>query len=195
MARYPRSCHATMGFCHASRKLTALDAGPKILRAFDLGADDYLVKPFLIEILLARVHAIARCVQATESPAIEAAGLVLDRSRLSSAPSTEPATCCRTSGNPHMHKLSVRARLALWYCAVTSAGLLLFGLLSLGVLRFALLQVKQASVARREQRLLVFLRQNQTDEGNTTRQLRNFSTITHEGNLFQLRAPSSSCNT
>lgn len=91
-----------------------------------------------------------------------------------------------------MHKLSVRARLALWYCAVTSAGLLLFGLLSLGVLRFALLQVKQASVARREQRLLAFLRQNQADEGNTARQLRNFSTITHEGNLFQLRAPDGS---
>jgi len=61
--------------------LTALDAVPKILRAFDLGADDYLVKPFLIEILLARVHAIARRAQTTESPAIEAAGLVLDRSR------------------------------------------------------------------------------------------------------------------
>jgi DNA-binding response OmpR family regulator len=61
--------------------LTAIDAVPKILRAFDLGADDYLVKPFLIEILLARVHAIARRAQASEPPAIEAAGLTLDRSR------------------------------------------------------------------------------------------------------------------
>src|SRR5947209_3551849 len=33
--------------------LTAVDAVPKILQAFDLGADDYLVKPFLLEILLA----------------------------------------------------------------------------------------------------------------------------------------------
>ncbi len=61
--------------------LTAVDAVPKILRAFDLGADDYLVKPFLIEILLARISAIARRVQTAESAALEAAGLVLDRSR------------------------------------------------------------------------------------------------------------------
>ena len=40
--------------------LTAVDAVPKILQAFDLGADDYLVKPFILEILLARVGAIAR---------------------------------------------------------------------------------------------------------------------------------------
>src|SRR6202035_16951 len=35
--------------------LTAVDTVPKILEAFDLGADDYLVKPFLLEILLARL--------------------------------------------------------------------------------------------------------------------------------------------
>lgn len=61
--------------------LTAIDAVPKILQAFDLGADDYLVKPFLIEILLARVSAIARRVQSAEPPAIQAGGMVLDRSR------------------------------------------------------------------------------------------------------------------
>lgn len=61
--------------------LTAVDAVPKILRAFDLGADDYLVKPFLIEILLARITAIARRAQSAEPPALSAAGLVLDRSR------------------------------------------------------------------------------------------------------------------
>lgn len=40
--------------------LTAVDTVPTILRAFDLGADDYLVKPFLLEILLARLAAISR---------------------------------------------------------------------------------------------------------------------------------------
>lgn len=40
--------------------LTAVDSVPKVLEAFDLGADDYLVKPFLLEILLARVKAITR---------------------------------------------------------------------------------------------------------------------------------------
>lgn len=62
--------------------LTAVDAVPKILRAFDLGADDYLVKPFLLEILLARVGAITRRTQpATEPQLVQAAGVVLDRSR------------------------------------------------------------------------------------------------------------------
>jgi DNA-binding response OmpR family regulator len=62
--------------------LTAVDAVPKILQAFDLGADDYLVKPFLLEILLARVGAIARRVRpAIEPPVIRARGITLDRSR------------------------------------------------------------------------------------------------------------------
>ena len=61
--------------------LTAVDGVPDIVRAFDLGADDYLVKPFLFEILLARLGAISR--RALESaPEIYRAGnLTLDRSR------------------------------------------------------------------------------------------------------------------
>lgn len=61
--------------------LTAIDAVPKILQAFDLGADDYLVKPFLLEILLARVSAIARRIQNAEPVNIQVAGITLDRSR------------------------------------------------------------------------------------------------------------------
>jgi DNA-binding response OmpR family regulator len=61
--------------------LTAVDAVPKILRAFDLGADDYLVKPFILEILLARVGAIARRIATTELPPVTVAGVTLDRSR------------------------------------------------------------------------------------------------------------------
>jgi two-component system copper resistance phosphate regulon response regulator CusR len=62
--------------------LTAVDAVPKILQAFDLGADDYLVKPFLLEILLARVGAIARRMQRTvEPPVVRAGSMMLDRSR------------------------------------------------------------------------------------------------------------------
>jgi DNA-binding response OmpR family regulator len=60
--------------------LTAVDTVPKILHAFDLGADDYLVKPFILEILLARVSAIARRLQPIEPPP-EAGGVTLDRSR------------------------------------------------------------------------------------------------------------------
>jgi two-component system, OmpR family, response regulator len=61
--------------------LTAVDAVPKVLEAFDLGADDYLVKPFLLEILLARVSAIARRGQAGAPPILQAGGLTLDRNR------------------------------------------------------------------------------------------------------------------
>lgn len=86
---------------------------------------------------------------------------------------------------------SIRARLTLWYLVVTSAGLLLFGLLSFEALRIALLQVKRASVARREQRLLTFLDENRKShpELPLPDQLRNYATITHEGNLFELRTP------
>ena len=61
--------------------LTAVDAVPKILEAFDLGADDYLVKPFLLQILLARVNAIGRRSRSAVPPVLEAGGVTLDRNR------------------------------------------------------------------------------------------------------------------
>jgi len=61
--------------------LTAVDAVPKLLQAFDLGADDYLVKPFMLEILLARIGAISRRRQADEPPVLKVGNLTLDRSR------------------------------------------------------------------------------------------------------------------
>jgi DNA-binding response OmpR family regulator len=61
--------------------LTAVDAVPKIVHAFDLGADDYLVKPFILEILLARVGAIARRIATIELPPVTVGGVTLDRSR------------------------------------------------------------------------------------------------------------------
>ncbi len=62
--------------------LTAVDAVPRIVHAFDLGADDYLVKPFILEILLARVSAIARRLpSAAGAAAVSAGGITLDRGR------------------------------------------------------------------------------------------------------------------
>jgi two-component system OmpR family response regulator len=61
--------------------LTAVDAVPKVLEAFDLGADDYLIKPFLLEILLARVNAITRRAKTSVPPVLQAGGITLDRSR------------------------------------------------------------------------------------------------------------------
>jgi two-component system, OmpR family, response regulator len=61
--------------------LTAVDAVPKIVEAFDLGADDYLVKPFILEILLARVGAIARRIASSEPTVNKVGDVMLDRSR------------------------------------------------------------------------------------------------------------------
>jgi len=46
-----------------------------------LGADDYLVKPFLLEVLLARISAIARRTRNPAPPVLEAGGIALDCSR------------------------------------------------------------------------------------------------------------------
>ena len=61
--------------------LTAVDAVPKIVEAFDLGADDYLIKPFILEILLARVGAIARRIASSEPTVTKVGDVTLDRSR------------------------------------------------------------------------------------------------------------------
>jgi two-component system, OmpR family, KDP operon response regulator KdpE len=49
--------------------LTALDAQSDKIAALDLGADDYLTKPFAVEELLARVRAVLRRVQWSAQPA------------------------------------------------------------------------------------------------------------------------------
>jgi two-component system copper resistance phosphate regulon response regulator CusR len=58
--------------------LTAVDSVPKILEAFELGADDYLIKPFLLEILLARVKAITRRTKSAAPTILQAGGITLD---------------------------------------------------------------------------------------------------------------------
>lgn len=88
-----------------------------------------------------------------------------------------------------MRDLSLRAQLALWYSLVTFAGLVLFGFLSFGALRFALLQAKKSHLRGREQRLIQFLRDNNAERNPLplSEQLRNYAVVTHEGNLFEIR--------
>ena len=57
--------------------VSARDAGPDIVLGLDSGADDYLTKPFELDILLARVRAVAR-----RAPAAHAADLTFGDLRL-----------------------------------------------------------------------------------------------------------------
>jgi two-component system copper resistance phosphate regulon response regulator CusR len=58
--------------------LTARDAPADRIRGLDMGADDYLVKPFDFGELLARVRALQRRPRGVDQPVIHAANLSLD---------------------------------------------------------------------------------------------------------------------
>lgn len=58
--------------------LTAKDAVADRVKGLDQGADDYLVKPFAFEELLARVRALARRAYCAKNPLIEVGGLRID---------------------------------------------------------------------------------------------------------------------
>jgi DNA-binding response OmpR family regulator len=55
--------------------LTARDATADVIRGLDLGADDYLTKPFSFDVLFARVRAVSRRGPIAQPPSMEAAGL------------------------------------------------------------------------------------------------------------------------
>ena len=58
--------------------LTARDAVPDIVRALDLGADDYLTKPFSFEVFLARLRAVTRRGSSPRPTCLQIADLKLD---------------------------------------------------------------------------------------------------------------------
>jgi DNA-binding response OmpR family regulator len=58
--------------------LTARDTPPDIVEGLDCGVDDYLIKPFAFEVLLARLRALARRLPATQPPVLRLADLALD---------------------------------------------------------------------------------------------------------------------
>ncbi|HUA14431.1 MAG TPA: response regulator transcription factor [Verrucomicrobiae bacterium] len=58
--------------------LTAKDSVPDIVRGLDVGADDYMTKPFSFEELVARLRAVKRRALAAEDTSLRVADLVLD---------------------------------------------------------------------------------------------------------------------
>jgi DNA-binding response OmpR family regulator len=60
--------------------VSARDAGQDIVQGLDSGADDYLTKPFELDILLARVRAVVR-----RAPAAQTADLIFEDLRLNPA--------------------------------------------------------------------------------------------------------------
>ena len=58
--------------------LTAKDAVPDIVRGLDLGADDYMTKPFSFDELVARLRAVQRRALAAEDTSLRVGDLVLD---------------------------------------------------------------------------------------------------------------------
>jgi DNA-binding response OmpR family regulator len=61
--------------------VTAKDGLDDRLHGLDLGADDYLVKPFALKELLARVRALVRRKYGTKSPLVRVADLEVDTNR------------------------------------------------------------------------------------------------------------------
>jgi len=58
--------------------LTARDSAPDIVRGLDVGADDYLTKPFSFEVLAARLRVIARRTSAESSSVLQVSDLALN---------------------------------------------------------------------------------------------------------------------
>src|SRR5713101_7374708 len=58
--------------------LTAKDSVPDIVRGLDLGADDYMTKPFSFDELLARLRSVRRRISSTGEGELRVGDLVLD---------------------------------------------------------------------------------------------------------------------
>jgi DNA-binding response OmpR family regulator len=59
--------------------LTARDAPADVVKGLDLGADDYLTKPFSFDVLLARVRAVGRRGPVAQPVLLHAAGLTVNQ--------------------------------------------------------------------------------------------------------------------
>src|SRR6266702_1400045 len=113
------SCKASCGQSQSSKDQSAAvqacqPTAPKILQALDLGADDYLVKRFLLEILLARISAIVRRLQNAEPANIQVGGITCFDHQRGFRKIWEPHTIRKkreSNGAPHIVKAETSQRL------------------------------------------------------------------------------------
>src|SRR5271165_737310 len=76
--------------------LTAKDAVPDVVRGLDLGADDYLTKPFSFDELLARLRAVKRRALAAKETYLRVADLVVDPASHDVLRGSDPISLTRT---------------------------------------------------------------------------------------------------
>jgi DNA-binding response OmpR family regulator len=79
--------------------LTARDATPDNVQGLDLGADDYLTKPFSFEVLLARIRALLRRGPAFQPARLRVGDLELDPASHEVRRGSEPIYLTRTEFN------------------------------------------------------------------------------------------------
>ncbi len=79
--------------------LTARDSVPDIVRGLDLGADDYMTKPFSFDELVARLRAVKRRALTAEDTHLQIADLVLDPASREVARAGERVSLTRTEYN------------------------------------------------------------------------------------------------
>jgi two-component system response regulator MprA len=76
--------------------LTARDSVPDIVRGLDVGADDYLTKPFSFEVLAARLRVIGRRAASESGSIFQVADLTLDTQKHEVHRGRRPITLTRT---------------------------------------------------------------------------------------------------
>ncbi|HLM82449.1 MAG TPA: response regulator transcription factor [Terriglobales bacterium] len=79
--------------------LTAKDSVPDIVRGLDLGADDYMTKPFSFEELVARLRAVKRRAQVAHDTNLKVGDLVLDPASREVVRGEERVSLTRTEYN------------------------------------------------------------------------------------------------
>jgi DNA-binding response OmpR family regulator len=79
--------------------LTARDSVPDIVRGLDLGADDYLTKPFSFDELVARLRAVKRRALVAQETSLRVSDLVLDPSSREVKRGEERVSLTRTEYN------------------------------------------------------------------------------------------------